>query len=69
MLHLALEAVASSEPCKTPRAASSAELKYLKSLQQEYGDDFEAMSKDRKRNVQQYTFGQLRRAFGKAGLL
>lgn len=65
---LALEAEASLKATKTIRTTSASELKYLKALQQAYGADFESMARDRKRNVQQYSVGQLRRAFEKAGL-
>ena len=68
VLCLALEAEASSKASKSTRTTSASELKYLKALQQAYGSDFETMARDRKRNVQQYSAGQLRRAFEKAGL-
>jgi len=47
------------------RTQSAGETRYLAQLVAAYGDDYERMARDRKRNVSQYTAGQLRRAIGK----
>ena len=64
---LALEAVSASGT-KIVRTTSAGETQYLASLVEAHGQDFEKMSRDRRRNVQQYTAGQLKRAIAKAGL-
>lgn len=38
------------------------EMKYVSRLVETYGRDYEAMSRDRKMNVNQYSAGQLKRA-------
>ncbi|TDL27285.1 hypothetical protein BD410DRAFT_762039 [Rickenella mellea] len=53
---------------RSKRSSSVAEVAYLQRLADAHGDDIDAMARDRKRNVQQYTAGQLRRAIEKAGL-
>ncbi|KAH8117311.1 ribosome biogenesis protein Nop16-domain-containing protein [Phellopilus nigrolimitatus] len=57
---------ASKGDTKVVRESSSAEIKYLSRLVEAHGEDYEAMAKDGKRNVSQYTSGQLRRAIAKA---
>ena len=49
------------------RTTSSGERLYLRQLVMAHGDDLEGMARDRKRNVNQYTTGQLRRAIERAG--
>jgi len=51
------------------RHVSSGEIKYLEPLVQRHGTNIEAMAGDLKRNPEQRTAGQLRRALRKAGLL
>lgn len=51
---------------RAARTSSGAEVKYLQQLVATYGEDYERMARDRKRNVHQYTAGQLRRAIAKA---
>jgi nucleolar protein 16 len=49
------------------RYISAGEKMYLGSLIAEYGDDVEAMAKDRKKNPEQRTAGELGRSIRKAG--
>lgn len=67
---LALEEEASTKSVKatTIRTSSNGERRYLGRLIDAHGMDFEAMARDRKRNAQQYSVGQLRRAIEKAGM-
>ncbi|KAK7693330.1 hypothetical protein QCA50_002898 [Cerrena zonata] len=55
----------SSKP--VPRFTSSAEAKILKNLVVKYGEDVDAMARDRRLNADQRTAGELRRAIRKAG--
>lgn len=54
---------------KTVRVSSNAEINYLSRLVDAYGEDFAAMARDRRKNVNQYSAGELRRAVRKAGLV
>lgn len=56
-----------SQTTKISRHASSNEVELLGELIQKYGDDVEAMSRDRKLNRWQKTAAELRRAIKKAG--
>ncbi|PWN51281.1 hypothetical protein IE53DRAFT_57150 [Violaceomyces palustris] len=49
------------------RHASDAEKDWLRVLVDKYNDDYDAMAKDRSRNVWQKTSGEIRRAIKKAG--
>ena len=46
---------------KKPRALSEHQSKWLDELVAAYGDDVEAMARDRRRNVWQRTSGEIRR--------
>ncbi|KAL5511677.1 NOP16 [Sanghuangporus vaninii] len=61
----ALEA-ASKAGAKRTRTTSAGEMKYLNRLVETYGTDYDAMSLDRKRNVNQYSAGRLKRAIERA---
>lgn len=50
-----------------PRFTSSGERGVLRQLVDKYGQDVEAMARDRKLNVDQRTAGELKRAIKKAG--
>ncbi|KAI0811267.1 ribosome biogenesis protein Nop16 [Irpex lacteus] len=50
-----------------PRFSSNGELGVLRRLVEKYGEDVEAMAKDRRLNADQRTAGQLKRAIKKAG--
>ncbi|KAL5533168.1 NOP16 [Sanghuangporus sanghuang] len=63
----ALEA-ASKAGDKRTRTTSVREMKYLTRLVETYGTDYDAMSLDRKRNVNQYSAGQLKRAIERANV-
>ncbi|KAI5122044.1 hypothetical protein M0805_006029 [Coniferiporia weirii] len=64
----ALDAV-SATGTRRARTTSEAELKYLERLIAAHGQDYEGMARDRRRNVQQYSAGQIGRAVSKAGLV
>ncbi|EJD44128.1 hypothetical protein AURDEDRAFT_114405 [Auricularia subglabra TFB-10046 SS5] len=64
----ALEDLASKNAPKS-RHASRGEVSLMKDLQRTYGSDFDAMAKDRRRNVWQRTAGELRRSMSKCGLI
>lgn len=63
----ALEETVSSLPRPNPRSASSSERMYLERLVSKYGQDIDAMARDRKLNPTQFTVGQLGRAIRKSG--
>ena len=63
---LALEH-SSMEQTASKRTASVGEVAYLRALVEAHGDDVESMARDRRRNSQQYTAGQLGRALARAG--
>lgn len=65
--YLALEETVSSLPRPNPRSASSSERTYLERLVSKYGQDVDAMARDRKLNPTQFTAGQLGRAIRKSG--
>lgn len=64
----ALEDLAAKAGPKS-RHASRGEVSLMKELQRVYGADFDAMAKDRRRNVWQRTAGELRRSMSKCGLI
>ncbi|KAL5490267.1 NOP16 [Sanghuangporus weigelae] len=61
----ALEA-ASKAGAERTRTTSVGEMKYLTRLVETYGTDYDAISLDRKRNMNQYSAGQLKRAIERA---
>lgn len=62
-----LEDVSKTRGGTIPRFPSSGELGVLRKLVEKYGEDVEAMARDRKLNVDQRTAGQLTRSVKKAG--
>lgn len=57
------EMSAAAEGKKKLRTASTHQVKWLQDLVAVHGEDVEAMTKDRRRNVWQKTGGEIRRAF------
>lgn len=51
----------------TERKGSKGEERFLRTMVKVHGRDMEGMARDVKRNVNQYTVGQLRRAIEKLG--
>jgi len=62
-----LEKITEIDSIRPMRFISAGEKIYLQRLVGRHGDDFEAMAKDRKRNSEQRTAGELRRSIRKAG--
>ncbi|KAI0637084.1 ribosome biogenesis protein Nop16 [Trametes polyzona] len=62
-----LEQLSEARGGRVPRFTSKGELAVLRRLVAKYGEDVEAMARDRKLNVDQRTAGELRRAIRKAG--
>lgn len=67
MLCLALEDLSKGHGDALVRFASTGELAVLRRLVDKYGQDVEAMARDRKLNSDQRTTGELSRAIKKAG--
>ncbi|KAI0361972.1 hypothetical protein OH77DRAFT_1526662 [Trametes cingulata] len=63
----ALEHLSEERAGRVPRYTSKGELATLRRLVAKYGEDVEAMARDRKLNPDQRTAGELKRAIRKAG--